>query len=362
MIQTINFQLPSLLLISFAATALVACNGNEDPEIFVTQGERKLGIHVTEAEGINFDAAFQDAKGVGMEVFPQTFYWTTLEQDAGQYDFQLLDIANLYYPANDVQICFNLTPIVAVDRGLPTDLMNKSFSDQEVIDRFQVLLDSIHSRTPDLDINNFLFGNEVDLYFSQHPDEWDDFKIFYDSALFHVKKLWGSEMKVGVEATLGSMMTQHGDAIKALNEHSDMIAFTYYPLEADFTMKPPQAIFNDLNFVVQEYPTELLFLEETGYASSEVCNSSEIQQREFVENIFRFWDEHHERLLFVGFLWLHDLSEENAQFFVEQYGMLGQPNENVFKEYLRSTGLKNYDGSSKAGFEALKEEAGRRGF
>ncbi len=78
--------------------------------------------------------------------------------------------------------------------------------------------------------------------------------------------------------------------------------------------------------------------------------------------MFNFWDKHSEQLIYVGFLWLHDLSEAKASNLVEQYGMNGQPNVEAFKEYLGSLGMRTYEGVDKSGMLELREQARARGW
>ncbi|MGK7394994.1 MAG: hypothetical protein ACNS62_10490 [Candidatus Cyclobacteriaceae bacterium M3_2C_046] len=352
---------PTLLLL-LITSFFISCS-KSDPEIvnIVTKGPRKLGIHITESKNGDYDQNFQDALNAGMDVVPLTFYWTTLENDQG-YDFELLDIMNAYFPYFDVPVSLNISPVAAIDKDIPADLQTRKFNDPVLIDRFLQLLDSIHQRIPAVKINNLLLGNEVDLYLNQDPAYWPEFKVFYDSALFKAKKLWGNQLRVGVEITLGSLTQIQVDPARQLNQHSDLVAFTYYPLESDFTMQPPQVVFDDLQKVVDLYPDRLLFLEECGYASSPVCNASVEAQQEFVENIFKFWDQYPYQLLYVGFLWLNDLPQSSVDFFVNDYGMHGQNHQQAFAAYLKTCGLRNYDGTAKPAFEMLQINAHLRGW
>ena len=176
------------------------------------------------------------------------------------------------------------------------------------------------------------------------------------------KNLWGEKLKVGVENTFSSLTGSQKENIRTLNENSDFIAFTYYPLNNDFTMQDPSVVFEDIKQVVDLYPDKHLFLEECGYASSKTCNSSLEKQEQFIENMFDVWDNYPYQITFIGFLWLNDLPEETAASFVNMYGMDGHPNEAAFKEYLRTSGLRTYNGEPKPAFEIFNVNSYLRGW
>ena len=345
--------LPAFLLFS-------ACGNDTEEWDIVTKGPRKIGIHITEGATTDYDVSFAMAKSLGMQVVPVTLYWTTLEKADG-FDTQLLEIANLYYPANDVSVSLNLSPVAAIDKNMPADIENLPFDEPVVIQRFKRVLDTVHYYLPDLQLNNLLIGNEIDLYLNSDANSWGQFTTFYNAAVAHAKVLWGGELQVGVECTWSTMIAST-EKVQLLNQNSDYVAVTYYPLESDFTMKSPNAILTDMEQIFDLFPGRKIFLEETGYASSEICNSSPEMQATYIENVFRLWDKHVYDLIFVGFLWLHDLKTSDVTYFTGEYGMSGQANQEQFGEYLRTCGLVENNGTPKPAFETLKIEANLRGW
>jgi hypothetical protein len=348
----------SLLLV----LTLVGCS--KDEAQVIVKGSRHFGIHITQAELQNFDEAFDINARMGADIVPVTLNWTTIETNTGWDPNNILAFINGYYPSKNVKVSLCISPIAGVSKDFPDDLKSKKFNDPLVIERFKALIDSLHKYPPAVDYNNIFFGNEVDLYLSGHPEEWSDFIQFYQQVSEHAKSRWGNTLKTGVETTWAAMTGNSKNEIQALNETSDLVAFTYYPLNADFTMQDPGAFVAAIDQVVKLYPARKLFLEETGYASSEVCNSSDEKQRQYIKEVFRGWDKHASQLEFVGFLWLTDLSEAQAQFYVDQYNIDGYPFENSFREYVRTTGLRTWEGkgSDKPAFKELQTQLAARGW
>ncbi len=80
-------------------------------------------------------------------------------------------------------------------------------------------------------------------------------------------------------------------------------------------------------------------------------------QRDFIKEIFKAWDKHRLQVKLIDFVWLHDLSRSEVDIFVGYYGVSAKP----FKEFLKTLGLRTYDGKEKQAFTAVKAEAEIRG-
>ncbi|MCS6974271.1 MAG: hypothetical protein N2044_07220 [Cyclobacteriaceae bacterium] len=321
----------------------IACSDHDDKQVKL-KGNRQLGIHITTARLNSYDAEFQRCKSLGMDVVPLTLPWNVLETSSG-FDFSYLEIINFYYPENHVKVSLNITPVYAIHRAVPADLTSKEFDDPLVLQRFKALIDSVYNKTRNTNFNNFIVGLEVDLYLNSHINEWDNFNVFYDSAVKHIKRRWGNTMPVGVETTWSSTVFEAKDYILGLNQHSDMMVLSYYPVLSDFTVKPPNRIHDDIKAVMDLYPDMPLFIVECGYQSAGICNSSYEKQRQFIEEMFRLWDNNADKINFIGFLWLTDLSDTVTEQYVNDYGMTGFPFLDEFKGYLQTLGLRTYAGT-----------------
>jgi len=126
-------------------------------------------------------------------------------------------------------------------------------------------------------------------------------------------------------------------------------------------MKSSSEAVGELNQFVSLYPNRNIVMEETGYASSSVCNSSEKQQADYITALFSWWDKNSSQVPFIGLLWLHDLSQQQTDAFAKDYGITNVPD---FKEYLRTLGLRTYSGTGvdKTAITTLKSELQKRGW
>ncbi|MBW6519117.1 MAG: hypothetical protein K0A89_11535 [ANME-2 cluster archaeon] len=74
--------------------------------------------------------------------------WDDIESSPGNYGNKYLDIANQFYPANNMQISLSINPIDTNNLRPPPDLKDRDLDDPEVIERYNKLMDYVFSRTP----------------------------------------------------------------------------------------------------------------------------------------------------------------------------------------------------------------------
>lgn len=349
-------------LFLLTAVAWLSCGKHSSTPSPIPKGNRQAAIHITQAQNNSYDVEIARVQSLDIDIVPVTFAWNQVETDTG-FDFSLVNLANSYYPGKNMAISLNLSPIYAISSALPSELQSRAFDDPIVISRFEAFLDSIHARLGATQINDVILGLEVDDYLSSHGSAWAAYNVLYDSALVHVKQLWGTDMRVGVETSWSAAVSTAKDSILRLNQQSDMMVLSYYPLQNNFTIRAPTVVQGDIANILGLYPNIPLFIVETGYQTSPVCNSSDELQRQFIANLFTTWDAYADRISFIGFLWLTDLSDSVVAQDVSAYGVSG-PYLNAFEAYLQTTGLRTYPGAGtdKPGFTQLKSELAVRGW
>jgi hypothetical protein len=153
-----------------------------------------------------------------------------------------------------------------------------------------------------------------------------------------------------VTTTFNGAAIQSPKEVSALNTASDIFLTTYYPLKADFTVRPPESPLTDIPTLVKLAGTRPLVLQEVGYPTSELLSSSEQQQAEFVRNVFKAWAIAGDRIPWLGFYMLHDLPTQMCNDLSQYYHL---PNSQNFKAYLCSLGLRGANGKAKLGRQAF---------
>jgi len=360
----------SLALVAMSASAL-ACGAPAWPaatsaEVLpqpettaVPRGDRMLGIDVSESEGEDYDQAFQLAREAGMQFTSLSVAWDDIEPRPGEFapDPDWLAIANLYYPAHDVPLALTITPIDTNRTRLPADLRGRAFDDPEVIARFERLLDHVFTQIPDVELAVLAIGNEVDATLGSDGAAWARYQTFFEATAAYARRL-RPQVPVGVKLTMSGLTGETRAWAQALNAQADIVLVTYYPLEADFGVRPARVVHDDLAGMVSLYLDRPIGVLEAGYPSSEKLGGSEALQAEFVRQVFRAWDAHAAQLKLLNFTWLTDAPEASVEAWTDYYGL----HDDRFAAYLATLGLRRADGRSKLAFEVLAAEAHVRGW
>ena len=344
-----------------AVLLLPACgSGSDDAPAAgpVPRGARIIGIHVQPPQDNDYNAAIVQAESFGTESVPFFATWASLETSPGVYDGALLATVNAYYPPKGLKNSITIAPINTNVVEVPADLVGTAWDHPTMIARFNALQDFLFAQIPAVTLTAYCIGNEVDATLANAADV-AAYKTFYEAARAHALTLRPG-LKVGVTATLGALIGPSKELYASLNASSDIVAVTYYPLNGDFTVKPPAQVQEDVDDLMLQYPATPVFLKEVGYPSSATCGSSEALQRQFVVEVFKAWDRHADRIPLLYFLNLTEWSQAQVDGLALYYGAATPE----FKEFLRTLGLRTYAGAGtdKPAFARLKAEAQARGW
>jgi len=353
------------LFMFFILLLLVNCGGsssntitNQPPPV---QGTRVLGLDVKSVPSVTYATAYDQAMILGVREVSVSLDWTALEPTVGNYDDTLPGIIDSFYPIQTGDITLVLRPLDTPGSRLPADLAGLSFDNPAVITAFENFLSHLHGQLTTLNASGKLkwihVGNEIDATLGSDTTQWSQWEIFFNAARTRIQNLWGTDVVVSSIIQFGALndvntRTQYLNFLPNL----DSAVLTYYPLNTDFTMRPPTTVASDFNVMVNTITSKPILLQECGYPSSTTNNSSETLQADFVTAVFDAWDTHRDRINLIDFTWQYDVSEATVDQWVIDFGLSGQPNENEFKQYLWTLGLSNYDSSEKRGLQRLRDE------
>ena len=103
-----------------------------------------------------------------MESIHLTFAWSSIEPTSGLFDSNyisnVLDIANIYYPAYGTKVELQIPTMNTNVKVTPTDLISIDFDDIIMINRFKTLLDTLFTHIPNVQLSALNIGNESDIY------------------------------------------------------------------------------------------------------------------------------------------------------------------------------------------------------
>jgi hypothetical protein len=301
----------------------------------------------TDQDYINaFDLAYN--AGVRAQFFSYT--WKQLEPQAGP-PYNLQDLTNGINFATGrgfTQLLIGIQVLNTVPREVPPDLELVSFDTPLMKGRFHDLLDAIRpSLKPE--VKYISIGNEVDGYLSAHPAEWQTYKVFYEDALAYIHQTMPG-IKVGVTVMFGGAIGPAAANVASLTSSSDAYILTYYPLGDAFKPYGAQAPISDFPRMVGLAGTRPVILQEVGYPSATLLDSSESEQAQFVTNVFQTWQAQGSKIAFLNYFMLHDFTAQMCSDFASYYGDPGDAN---FQAYLCTLGLRNANGTAKSSWQAF---------
>lgn len=296
-------------------------------------------------------AAYNLAYDAGARGQTLLYFWIQLEPQKGVYNTSELS-QSINNMGNRFVLHLNIAVLNTTAKETPSDLKGELFNSSQMKERFKSLINAL-APIIGSKVTYLAIGNEVDAYLSSHPDEWDTYRVFYEDAAQYIRaKLPG--VKVGVTVTYDGATGSNAAKILALNKKSDMWVFTYYPLGANFNPLGPAAVTTAFPKMVDLAGGKPVVIQETGYPSSSLLKSSEKDQADFVTNAFNAWVKVGERISFIDFWLMHELTQSQCNELASYYGM---PQNEELKAYLCSVGLRRSDGTPKPAWQALIEGA-----
>ncbi len=323
----------------------------------ICAGEQILSLAVNPVDD-NYAGAFNLAIEAGVRGQPLIWKWSDLEPLPGK--FHLLDAVNsiqFLCKEKSFTVLVNLPVINSTAKETPADLYRVPFNSPEMTRRFHDLIDGI-APLMDPHVKYLVIGNEVDVYLSRNPEEWNTYREFYEDALDYVHhKIPG--IQVGVCVTYEGVKGAYSANILSLTRKSDVWVTTCYPLGNNFKPLEPDSVGAILEQMVRFSGKLPVVIQEIGYPSAALLDSSERSQADFVAATLRVWSDQGGRIPFLSFWEMYDPSDEEVEETASYYGLSGSPR---FKAYLKSLGFRNSDGSPKPAWSAFLEGSRERGF
>ncbi len=295
---------------------------------------------------------FEMVVDAGMTFLVHNAKWNEFEPKKGQYSLDGLNFNIETAKRLNIPVAYTFRLIETVDRSMPGDLAKLKWTDPKVEERLLKVLETIVPRF-EKRVRWFMLGNEIDGYFGRHPDEIEAYAKLFAKAKRRIQEL---DPAIQVSSTLmyGGIRTLDGP-MQPLNNQYDFLCFTYYPIRGDFTMKDPGIVRNDIGIMRQYAKGRKVVLQEVGYPSGSVNQSTEEKQAQFVRNIFRELRANSDMVEAACFWLLADLKDEFVRELTKFYGV----DAGTFKSFLQTLGMFDAKGQPKPAWDVYRAEIKR---
>jgi hypothetical protein len=295
-------------------------------------------------------SAFDKAVAAGMTFAYVLPNWNAVEPKPDSFNFADVDLLAELAERHDLPIALNFRVLDAGQRAIPREYQQWSLDDRRLGERLETVLRQLapHLRRR---VRWITIGNEVDSYFNAHRNDVEPFARLLTSVAPTVRELFpGAPLSVNFTAGAASQMGRYGPIL----DRVDCLSFSYYPLNSDFTMKPPSVADDDIRRMIDAAGGRQVLFQEIGYASADRLNSSEMKQAEFLQNVFTALAAHADRVLAARVLFMSDLPKQVVDDLARYYKA---PNSANFKAYIQTLGLIDGTGRPKPAWAVFEREA-----
>ena len=279
--------------------------------------------------------------------------WNEIEPKPGKYNFGDVDFKTGLAESHNLPLAINLRIIDTNNRAVPDSYKGWRWDDSKMIDRVTQVLQAMAPRVKGR-VKFLSIGNEVDSYFDTHKGEVEAYSRLISAVLPRVRDLFpGAQFSVNFTPRAVPNLKGY---LKPLLDLSDVFSITYYPLNADFTMRDPNAPSSDFPAFIAAASGRKVFLQEVGYPSGGANRSSDAAQANFFRSVFRELNAHRGEILAANFVWMSDLPTNVVDDLTKYYRA---ENSERFKSYLATLGIFDRDGRPKAAWGVFESEAAR---
>jgi hypothetical protein len=284
----------------------------------------------------------------------QSATWHDLESSKNV--FTLDSLTSILDSTPQQTLLVNLKVLDTTSKSTPTFLTNTAFNTPAMKTEFHHLIDHL---APHLKgkVKYLSVGNEVDVWLSQHPDQWSAYTDFFTDAVSYIHTTLPG-IQVGVTSTYDGYMGPDRTHLATLNATSDTWIATYYPVDGHFVPRSPDVVLTELPALVSLAADKPMVLQEVGYPSAVSLGSSEQAQAKFVTNVFQAWRALDSKVPFLNYVLQHDITASLCTQYAGYYGV-GAVSADVvnWEAYFCSLGLRNATGSAKVAWGSFLTES-----
>jgi len=296
----------------------------------------------------NYLRAVRDEIKLGVQGTYVNVKWTDLENDQpfnAKAIQDQLGIAKLL--GGDVVVC--IKPVDTSVKTVPIAYMTRPFDDPEVLKRWEEMLQNVIPLLPK-NTKAIALGNEVDVYFNNHPNELPSYMNLVKSARTFLRGA-GLKIPVGVITTYDGLQ-RHPDLVKQIQSNFDITMMTYYPLTQNFEVLPMNQVGSHFDAMVALAGSKPLFLTEIGCPAGEANKSSEDIQAQFVTNAFDQLRQKGSKVAFANFFIQGDFPDSVLDVLENYY----QLKDESFRSYLGTLGLRKSNGTPRKSYAEFKKQ------
>jgi hypothetical protein len=296
-------------------------------------------------------AHFQQSVDAGITFLGLSATWAKLEPRPGEYRFNEIDFNIAEAASANIPVAYTLSIIDTGMKTVPDWLKNSGWQDpkmqQELMSLIEAMVPHFKGR-----LSWVMIGNEIDPYFEKRGDEAAAYATLLGAAAGKFHTLLPG-VQVSHTITFHGLSMENG-VLKPLFDKSDFLSLTYYPASGDFRFRDPDTAFTDFRAMIAAARGKKILLQEVGYSSSPLNDSSQDRQAKFFENVFSQLQAYSSDFIGANFLFMSDFSDSVVDGLVRYYHA---PGAERFRAFLQTLGMFDGQGNPKKSWAIFQQEA-----
>ena len=303
----------------------------------------------------NWLKVFQRAEELGVQIINSCGgSWSEQEKSPGVYNWNSQERVFSVIEKHDFNFEFtcDIGGVFFHDKvtQIPKDIKFKSFTEPIFLSRYRKYLTSFLDR----------FGSKVHYiaihaegafnYFNTHPNHLDDYIKFLSAVRDHIKK-HSSHIQVGVNTD----PPNKDQVLSRMAEVTDFMSYDILRLAGH--LEKPSDLESVTARLIRLSNGKKIAFQNAGWSTSEVENSSEAQQAEFIGELYRVLYKFRDKIEYASFYYLYD---EDFEFMRPVYKAMFPDVPDSFREKMVESngrfGVFRPDETAKPGWNELTKQ------
>jgi hypothetical protein len=224
-------------------------------------------------------------------------FWNLIEPEKGNYDWKQSDLWMDFNKQNDLKVTLYFSIINGKTLGPFPDWIGKPSLGSISEDNLIKVLDAILTRYDIID--TVIIAGDTEEYFRYSEQNIPVYKELFDGVYGPLKEKH-PDVKFGNAFSLHGIINKNLSHIVEQLDVGDFVAFSYFPVDPlNEINKTPQQAREDLETIMKLVPDKKKGIFEISWSTSEFVNGTEVEQTEFVKNVYDFYRTNQPQLEFV---------------------------------------------------------------
>ena len=352
---------------AFTAASLILPDSNTQPPSISKNEKLGLVINTPTSETTlkSLDNIFSKSSSTGIGRSNVYMFWNVVEPQKQQYNWEQFDILMSLNKKNDLKVTLYFSIINGKTLGPFPDWIGKpsliSISEDNLVN----VLDAVLTRYDVVD--KLIISGDTDEHFRYNEKNIPVYQELFNNVYDRIKAKH-PDVKIGNAFSLHGVLNKNLGHIVNEIDNGDFVAFSYFPVDSlNEIIKTPQEAKSDLEKIFELVPENKVAIFETSWSTDDFVGGSQTDQRDFLKEVFDFYQENESQLEFVTWYRLFDKPEgtceidpETVEGTISIGGGSGMGSSEFVIErlsnYICNAGLLDIDGKPKLGWDEFTKQ------